>query len=82
MASNTFHLTIASVGQSKFEREARQLTVPGIAGEMTILPHHEALVTTLKPGKARVIDSDGKEEAFDITGGILEISHNRAIVLL
>lgn len=64
-----------------FEGEAKELQVPGVDGDMTILPHHSALVTTLRKGKVRVRMSE-KEESWDIEKGILEVSGNSATVLL
>ena len=82
MASdNTFHLTIASVGETRYDGRARSAIFPGAAGEMTILPHHEPLVTTLKSGRIKVTDGDGSHE-FAIEDGVLECSGNRAIVIL
>jgi F-type H+-transporting ATPase subunit epsilon len=78
----TFHLTIASVGETRFDGEAVSATVPGDAGEMTILANHEPLVTTLKKGRITVTASGDSEKVFDIEDGVLECSGNRAVVLL
>lgn len=78
---NTFHLVIASVGETRFDGAAVSATLPGAAGELTILPHHEPLVTTLKSGKVTVKTTlDSKE--FDVDGGVLECSGSRVVVLL
>jgi F-type H+-transporting ATPase subunit epsilon len=50
-------------------------------GEVGIAPRHAPMLTTLKPGEVRVQDEDGKEEAFYITGGILEVQPTRVTVL-
>ena len=79
----TFHLVIASVDENRFEGEATSATFPGKAGELTVLAHHEPLVTTLKKGTIRVREpasSGGKE--FAVEGGVLEVSANKAVVLL
>ncbi len=84
MASNqnTFHLTIASVGETRFDGAAVSVTLPGTAGELTILAHHEPIVTTLKPGTITVREADAEPKHFKIESGILECSESRAIVLL
>ncbi|HEY4488549.1 MAG TPA: F0F1 ATP synthase subunit epsilon [Candidatus Paceibacterota bacterium] len=82
MSAATFHLTIASVGETRFEGEATSVTLPGDAGELTILAHHEPIVTTLKRGVVIVRDAGGAVKKFDIEDGVLECSGNRAIVLL
>lgn len=78
---NTFHLVIASVGETRFDGAAVSATVPGEAGEFTVLPKHEPIVTTLKAGKIRVKTTlDTKE--FDVESGVLECSGSRVVVLL
>ena len=80
--SATFHLTIASVGNVIFDGEVVSATIPGIAGELTILARHEPLVTTLKSGTITVKESTGDPKEFIVEGGVLECSGNRAVVLL
>lgn len=79
---NTYHLVIASVGETKYDGRAISATFPGDAGEFTVLPHHEALVTTLKQGSISVKDQGGESMKFDIERGVLECSNNRVVVLL
>lgn len=78
---NTFHLIVASVGETRFDGAAVSVTLPGIAGEMTILPHHEPLVTPLRAGRITVRETLG-EHVFEIESGVLECSGNRVVVLL
>ena len=80
--SNTFHITIASVGESRFDSEVVSVTLPGAAGEFTILPQHEPLVTTLKKGIITVRTSKEDSQQFEVEGGVVECSGNRAVVLL
>ena len=75
------HVRIAKVGESLFEGEALSLYLPGAEGDMTILPNHSPLVTTLRPGTLRVTDKD-ETHSFEIQKGLVEISKNEVIVLL
>lgn len=62
--------------------EADSITAPGIDGELTVLPNHTALVTTLKKGRV-VVKKDGKEEfTHDVEHGVLEVTGKRVTVLL
>lgn len=81
MAANTFHLIIASVGDTAFDSAAESATLPGVAGEFTVLAHHEPLVTILKKGRIRVKAGES-ERHFEIDGGLFECGGNRAVVLL
>ena len=80
--SHIFHLVIASVGQTQFDGQAVSATIPGEAGQFTILAHHEPIVTTLKPGTITVREVGGQSKLFEIAGGVIECSYNRAVVLL
>lgn len=79
---NTLHLIISSVSENLYDGPAVSATVPGSAGEMTILPHHEPLITTLKEGKITVRIPNDEEKVFQITNGVLETSGTRAVVLV
>ena len=80
--SSTFHLTIASVGDTKFDGAAVSATLPGVAGEFTVLAHHEPIVSILKQGSITVKESVGEPKRFIIEGGVVEMSGNKAAVLL
>ena len=82
MSQDTLHLVIASVGETHFDGAALSATLPGTAGEFTVLPHHEALVTTLKRGTITVKVSEGDAKEFVVEQGVVECSGNRVVVLL
>jgi len=80
--ASTFHLVIASVGETRFDGQVVSATFPGSAGEFTVLAGHEPLVTTLKKGTITVRESAANSKDFPVEDGVLEVSGNRAIVLL
>lgn len=81
--AKSFHLTIAKVGENLFDGDALSASLPGSEGVFQILAEHEALVATLVPGEARVIDTDGEAHLFRIDkSGIAEVSGHQATVLL
>ncbi len=75
------HVVIAKVNEVYFDGEALSLTAPGAEGELTVLPHHESLITTLKAGTITVRTQNGSQ-TFEITGGVLEVHPDGATVLL
>ena len=81
-AQNTFHLVIASVGETRFDGPSTSATFPGSDGELTVLAHHEPFVTTLKKGVITVRGGLEGAKEFPIEGGVLEVSGNRAVALL
>lgn len=60
--------------------EAKQVQIPGAEGDMTALPDHSPLITTLRPGLVRVSGSDGEKE-YVVTGGFAEINTDSISVL-
>ncbi|MEO3413598.1 F0F1 ATP synthase subunit epsilon [Roseovarius sp. CAU 1744] len=60
--------------------EAKEVQIPGAEGDMTALPEHAPLITTLRPGVLRVISSEGEAE-YVVTGGFAEISPSGISVL-
>lgn len=75
-------LIIAKIDQILFSGEAEAVTVPGSAGEMTILSHHMPLITTLKSGTVVVKTKDEKPTEFFITSGFLEVGKTETVILV
>ena len=81
--AKTFHLTIAEVGRNIFDGEAVTVTLPGEEGVFTVLAHHEAFVTPLKTGEAKIKTPDGEQRIIELArSGIAEISGNQATIIL
>lgn len=79
----TFHLTIAKVGENLFDGDVVAVSLPGSEGMFQVLAGHEAFVSELRQGEARVISPDNTPHRFPIVeGGIAEVSGNQATVLL
>jgi F-type H+-transporting ATPase subunit epsilon len=81
MSQEKLQVTIAKVSETLFEGVADSLKVPGADGEMEILAHHEPLISTLKTGTI-TLRSNGTKEEYKIDSGVLEVSNNRAVVLV
>ena len=56
------------------------VNLPGIEGELGVLPHHAPLVTMLGVGELR-IRKGGAEESFAIVGGFLQVRPDRVVVM-
>lgn len=75
------HLDIISPDKSIFSGEVNAIQLPGTAGSFGILNNHAPLISTLKEGKIKVKDASGKEDFFEIKGGVVEVLKNRVIIL-
>jgi F-type H+-transporting ATPase subunit epsilon len=71
---------IVSQDRQVFSGEANMIIVPGIQGEMGILPNHAPLLSTLKFGILRV-RYHGQEQVFTISGGVIEVQPNIVTVM-
>lgn len=80
-SENMYQLTIATPEKVYYEDQIDSLTAPGSEGYLGILSHHAPLITTLQPGKVSVRDSNKKVIVFAVSGGFLEVSQNKAMLL-
>lgn len=76
------NLTISRVDMPVFDGEVVSVTVPGSAGEMTLLANHSAIISPLKTGTILIKKESGEDETISITAGTLEMSDNRATILI
>lgn len=60
--------------------QAKEVQLPGSEGDMTVLPDHAPLITSLRPGVLKVSSSDGDAE-YVVTGGFAEINASSISVL-
>ena len=56
------------------------VVLPGIEGELGVLPHHAPLVSMLGVGELR-IRKGGTEESFAIAGGFLQVRPDKVVVM-
>lgn len=76
-----FNLIITAIDAPLFSGEAFSVSLPGEEGTLTVLAHHQALITRLKEGVILVKDVEG-EKSFPVTSGVVEIANNSVTVLL
>ena len=56
------------------------VVVPGTLGEMTLLPMHAPLMTTLQPGEL-IIRKGGEDSSIFVSGGFLELMNDKVTIL-
>ena len=77
----TIHVDIVSAEKEIFSGLAEMVFAPAIMGEVGIAPFHTPLLTNLGPGEVRLKLPNGGEEAFYVSGGILEVQPHVVTVL-
>lgn len=74
-------LEILTPSETLFSGEVTLVQVPGTNGSFTILKNHAPIISTLVKGKVRLVNMQGVEKIFQISGGVVEVLANKVIVL-
>lgn len=77
----TIHVDIVSAEGEIHSGDAQMVFAPAKMGEVGIAPRHAPLLTKLNPGEVRIQDTDGKEQSYYITGGMLEVQPHAVMIL-
>ena len=76
------HVRVHSISTTLFEGDAVSLTAPTLSGEITVLPHHRPLLSELKAGTLKIIDSNKKECLVPVASGFLEVKDDGTVSVL
>lgn len=78
--ADTMQFDLVSPERKLASLAAREVQIPGAEGDLTAMPDHAPMITTLRPGIVRVAGPDG-DAAYIVTGGFAEITASAASVL-
>ena len=73
-------LEIVSPERRVYDDEVDMVVVPGLNGQLGILPHHTPLISSLGVGELR-IKKGGSEESMLISGGFVEVRPDKVVVM-
>jgi F-type H+-transporting ATPase subunit epsilon len=76
----TLHLEIVTPEERVFSGEAQMVVVPGVEGDLGILPDHMPLMTQINPGELCISTTSGNQY-LAIGGGFLEVLPDRVSVM-
>lgn len=79
--SEQIHLEVVTPERKIFEAEVDRVEVPGLDGELGILPGHTDLVSQLKPAGLLTYHIGNETGEMAISDGLVEISANHVTVL-
>ncbi|HSY61682.1 MAG TPA: ATP synthase F1 subunit epsilon [Cytophaga sp.] len=74
------YLDILTPDQTVFSGEINSVQVPGTAGRFEVLTNHAPIISTLEKGDV-TIRLAKEEKTFKIDGGVVEVLHDKVIVL-
>ncbi|MDY3114944.1 MAG: F0F1 ATP synthase subunit epsilon [Sutterella sp.] len=78
----TIKIDVVSAEESVFSGDAELVSLPGVSGELGILPGHEPLITLIRPGFVRIhVPGQAEVESVFVAGGVLEVQPDLVTVL-
>ncbi len=75
------HLEIIKPDKKIFEGDVSLVQFPGFDGSFEVLHNHAPLISVLKKGQIKVQGNDKQNQFFEIKGGIVEVLHDKIVVL-
>src|SRR5438128_12402088 len=77
---NMLKLEVVTLEGTAYSEDVEMVTLPGVAGQMGILPQHVPLISQMVPGEM-IVRKDGCD-LFVATGeGFIEVTANRVAIL-
>ena len=74
-------IEIVTPDKKIYEGDIKSVRVPGKKGSFQVLKDHAPIVSTLEKGAVIIIDSEGRENIIEISGGVIEVKANKIILL-
>ena len=78
--ANQLQLEVVTPERRVLSDAVNSVTVPGLGGEMQILPGHAALISELQTG-VLTYNQDGTNFQLHVSGGFVEVNNDRVSVL-
>ncbi len=78
--ADTMQFDLVSPERSLASFAAKEVQIPGADGDMTAMPGHSPVITSLRPGVVRVQSADGEKD-FVVVGGFVEVTADSVSVI-
>jgi F-type H+-transporting ATPase subunit epsilon len=78
--ADTMQFDLVAPERSLASYQATEIQIPGADGDLTAMPGHAPVITTLRPGVVKVSGPEG-EQSFVVVGGFAEVSSESVTVL-
>lgn len=77
--ANTMQFDLVSPERRLASLEVTAVQIPGAEGDLTAMPGHAPLITTLRPGILRVESTEGSKE-YVVTGGFAQLGDTLSVL--
>jgi len=77
--ATTIKLEIATPEAMVYSDDVEMVTIPGVEGQMGLLPQHTRLMTYLVPGEM-IVRKDGRDQFMAVGEGLVEVTNDRVLI--
>ena len=78
--ANTLQLEIVTPEAIVYSEAVDMVTLPGVEGQMGVLPQHVRLMTQMVPGEL-IVRKDGHEDYLAVGEGLVEITNDHVSIV-
>jgi F-type H+-transporting ATPase subunit epsilon len=78
--ANTIRLEIATPEAMAYSEDVEMVTLPGVEGQMGVLPQHVRLITQLVPGEL-IVRKGGHDDFMAVGEGLVEVTNDRVSIV-
>jgi len=78
--ADTLKLEIVTPQATVFSEDVEMVTLPGVEGQMGILPQHVRLMTQLVPGEM-IVRKSGQDRFLAVGEGLIEVTGDRVSIV-
>jgi F-type H+-transporting ATPase subunit epsilon len=78
--NNTIRLEIVTPAATVFSEDVDMVTLPGVEGQIGILPQHVPLMTQMTPGEL-IVRKNGQDRFLAVGEGLVEITGDHVAIL-
>jgi len=79
---DTLHFSLVSPEKTLLDRDVPMVVIPGLEGDIGVLPHHAPLLTLLRPGVVTVYEDSKVLIKIFVNGGFSEITAEKCVALV
>jgi F-type H+-transporting ATPase subunit epsilon len=77
--ANTIRLEIVTPEATVYSEDVDMVTLPGVEGQLGVLPQHVRLMTQLVPGEM-IVHKSGEDHFLAVGEGLVEITNDRVAI--
>ena len=77
--ATTIKLEITTPEAMVYSDDVEMVTIPGVEGQMGLLPQHTRLMTYLVPGEM-IVRKDGRDQFMAVGEGLVEVTNSRVLI--